>query len=73
MTLDKVFETQKFVSHFFWDDTYTYGEWKIQHHKTNFFNSKVKPYRLLDPDDNLITSADSEKELKKYLNNLLKN
>ena len=58
--------------HYWWDTTYTYGKWEIQHHKTHLLMSESKPYRLLDPDNRLIASADSEKELIEYLDNLLK-
>ena len=72
MSLNRLEGTSTFGGHYWWETTSTYGEWKIQHHKTHLSRSELKPYRLLDPDDRLIASADSEVELKEYLDNLLK-
>ena len=55
-----------------WEIIYTYNDWKIQHHKTHLLKSELKPYRLLNPENRLIVSADSEQELKEYLDGLLK-
>ena len=71
MSLEKSYGAPTYGGHFWWDTTYTYGKWKIQHHKSHLFKSGFKPYRLLDPDDRLIASADSEKELKEYLDDLM--
>ena len=70
MSLHRLYGTPTLGVHLWWDTTYTYGGWRIQHHKIKF-GIGLKPYRLLDPYNRLIASADSEKELKEYLDNLL--
>ena len=58
--------------HVCWEDTYTNGRWRIQHHLADFFGIGLKPYRLLDPDDCLMASSDNEMELRIYLDHLMK-
>jgi len=72
MSLYKLSGTPTLGGPFRWDTTYTCEEWRIQHHKTEFLKFGLMHYRLLDPEDHLMASADTEKELKEYLFNLLK-
>jgi len=72
MSLYRLDGNQRPEEYCWWEIIYTYKEWKIQHHKTHLSRSELKPYRLLDPENRLIISADSEKEIKEYLDNLLK-
>jgi len=72
MSLHRLYGTPTLGGHLWWDTTYTYGGWRIQHHKTENFRIGLKAYRLLDPYNCLIASADSEIELREYLNHLLK-
>lgn len=54
-----------------WETTYEEENWKVQHHKPELFKVAPKPYRLLDPHDHLMASADTEEELKEYLHGLI--
>jgi len=58
--------------HYRWETTYEEKKWKVQHHKPSFFKIDSKPYRLLDPHNHILASADTEEEIKEYLGNLLK-
>jgi len=71
MSLEKLNGNLTFGGRLLWETTYTEEDWKIQHHRTNFLN-KNKAYRLLDPKNHLIASADSEKELIEYLDHMVK-
>lgn len=71
MSLNRLDGTSTFGGDYWWETTFTCKEWKIQHHKTHLSMSELKPYRLLNPDNLLIASADTEKELKEYLDNIL--
>ena len=55
-----------------WETIYEENNWKVQFHKPVFFKIAPKPYRLLDPHNHLMASADTEKELKEYLHRLIK-
>jgi len=72
MSLNKFSGTSTLGGYFRWETTYEKNNWKIQHHKKKKIRAGLKPYRLLDPRERLMASADSEKELKEYLDNLLK-
>lgn len=60
-----------FGGHHYWDDTYTNGAWRIQHHKYDFWRIGLNSYRLLDPYNCLMASSDNEMELRIYLDHLM--
>ena len=72
MPLDKHMGTRTLGGHYRWETTYEENKWKVQHHKPGFFKLTSKPYRLLDPHNHLLASADTEEEIKEYLDQLIK-
>lgn len=72
MSLEKMNGNLAFGGRFLWETTYTEDDWRVQHHRTSFLH-RDKPYRLLDPENHLIASADNEKELIDYLNHIMEN
>lgn len=71
MSVRKLDGTPTLGGNFWWKTTYTEKEFKIQHHKTKFMLVGIKPYRLLDPDDHLIATADTEEEIRLYLDKII--
>ncbi|WP_320046448.1 hypothetical protein [uncultured Ilyobacter sp.] len=69
MSLEKLTGTRTLGGHFRWETTHEEKDWKIQHHKTT--KAGLKPYRLLDPHNHLMAAADTEEEIKEYLNQLM--
>jgi hypothetical protein len=69
MSLEKLTGARTLGGHFRWETTYEENDWKIQHHKTKKAGSKS--YRLLNPDNRLMASSDTEEETKEYLNELI--
>jgi len=72
MSVRKLNGTQTLGGKFWWETVYRNHDWKVQHHKTNFWLVGLKPYRLLDPNDHLVASSDNEDEMKEYLDNLMR-
>lgn len=69
MSLTKINGTQTLGGYFRWEIVYEEKHWKIQHHVTN--KAGLQPYRLLDPHNHLMASADTEEEIREYLNEMI--
>lgn len=72
MSLVKHMGPRTLGGHHRWETIYEEKNWKVQHHKMEYFMMAEKPYRLLDPHDHLLASGDTEEEVKNYLDHLLK-
>jgi len=72
MSVEKLTGTRTLGGYFKWETTYKKSKWKVQHHKPQFLWTDTKPYRLLDPHNRLMASADTEEEIKEYLDHLIK-
>ena len=70
MTVRKLFKTPTLGGLIFWTDIAVHEGWRIQYNSTLDSCSPLKPYRLLDPDDYLIASADKASELQDALEDL---
>ena len=67
-----LFKTPTLGGKVFWSNQHEYKNWKVQYNKTLDSLSPLKPYRLLDPKDRLIASADSKEELLEALPEMIK-
>ena len=72
MSVEKLTGTRTLGGHFKWDTTYEENKWEVQHHKTRFLTRDTRSYRLLDPHNRLMASADTEEEIKEYLHQVMK-
>lgn len=72
MSVDKFSGTSTLGGHFRWETIHEENNWKVQHHKKKFLRAGSKPYRLLDPRERLMASADTEEEIIEYLNQIIK-
>lgn len=70
MSLEKRTGTRTLGGHFRWETTYEENKWKVQHHLAPL-KDNLKSYRLLDPHNHLMASADTEEEIKEYLNEIM--
>ena len=72
MSVEKLSGTRTLGGRFKWETTYEENKWKVQHHKTRFLRADMKTYRLLDPRNRLMASADNEEEIREYLHEIMK-
>ena len=63
MTINRQLKTPTLGGKVFWTDKHEYQGWRIQYNPTLDTITPLKPYRLLNPKDRLIASADSVEEL----------
>lgn len=70
MPVRKLFKTPTLGGAVFWADIAKHEGWRIQYNQTLDSLSPLKPYRLLDPDDYLIASADEAVELQEAIGEL---
>ena len=72
MSKRDLFKTPTLGGKVFWTDEHEYRNWRIQYNKTLDSFSPLKPFRLLDPQDRLIASADKKEELLDALPEIIK-
>lgn len=72
MSLEKRTGNITLGGHFRWETTFEENKWRVQHHKKTLFKRGLKSYRLLDPRNRLMASADTEEEIREYLNQVMK-
>ena len=72
MTIRKLYGIVTGGGEVFWDDKLNHNGWRIQYNHTLDVASPLKPYRLLDPKNNLWASADTLEELVEALPGLSK-
>lgn len=71
MSIRKLLKTPTLGGKVFWTDKYEYQGWRIQYNSTLDSIAPLKPYRLLNPSDHLVASADSVEELVEALSDFI--
>lgn len=71
MAVRELFKTGTLGGYVFWENVGEFDGWRIQYNKTLDKFGPLKPYRLLDPNNMLIASADCSSDFdEKTVTNL---